>query len=374
LIFTAATVAAQAKPTGVGPLQFRRVQVSFETFESVAVFDVNKYGSPDLVSGSYWYPGPEFRTRNFIGEVKKHGEFYDDFSTIPIDVNGDGYMDFVTGGWWGNSVRWRENPGTQKKEWAEHIIGETGNVETTRAWDIDRDGTIDIVPNNPGRPLLCFTLDKPGGSFTKHQIAASQGHGLGFGDINGDGFGDMILTTGWLQAPADTWKGEWTMNKEFDLGETGLPVLVVDVNEDGLNDLIAGQGHDYGLHWYEQKYDKASKKRTWLKHPIDPFNSQFHTLMYEDIDGDNKPELITGKRYRGHDDKDPGNKDDYGLYYYKWNGQSFSKQIICYGPPGIGKGTGNYFSVTDLRKNGRKDIVVAGKDGLVIFYNEGLSK
>ncbi|MGN6493054.1 MAG: hypothetical protein ACTHLE_13730 [Agriterribacter sp.] len=93
--------------------------------------------------------------------------------------------------------------------------------------------------------------------------------------------------------------------------------------------------------------------------------------MWEDIDGDNKPELIAGKRYRAHDGRDAGEQDDLGIYYFKWNGESFTKNIISYGPYGVGKGTGLYFSVADLRKTGRKDIIVAGKDGLCIFFNEG---
>ena len=29
------------------------------------------------------------------------------------------------------------------------------------------------------------------------------GHGFGFGDIDGDGRGDIVLAKGWLEAPAD---------------------------------------------------------------------------------------------------------------------------------------------------------------------------
>ena len=100
------------------------------------------------------------------------------------------------------------------------------------------------------------------------------------------------------------------------------------------------------------------------------YTAMFHTMQWVDIDGDGKPELITGKRYRAHD-TDPGVHDAAGLYYYKWNGESFTKQIISYGPLGEGKGTGLYFAVADLRGTGRKDIVVAGKDGLYVFYNDG---
>ncbi len=44
--------------------------------------------------------------------------------------------------------------------------------------------------------------------------------------------------------------------------------------------------------------------------------------------------------------------------------QSFSKQVIDYGPVGIGAGCGIFFSVVDLNGNGRLDIVAPGKDGL----------
>jgi hypothetical protein len=45
--------------------------------------------------------------------------------------------------------------------------------------------------------------------------------------------------------------------------------------------------------------------------------------------------------------------------------------VISYGKFGEGKGTGIYFQVVDLQNDGKKDIVVAGKDGLYVFYNEG---
>ena len=53
-------------------------------------------------------------------------------------------------------------------------------------------------------------------------------------------------------------------------------------------------------------------------------------------------------------------------------GESFTKNVISYGTFGIGKGTGIYFSIADLHNTGRKDIIVAGKDGLYVFFNEGL--
>jgi len=108
-----------------------------------------------------------------------------------------------------------------------------------------------------------------------------------------------------------------------------------------------------------------------VKHPIDPYNSQYHDLIWADIDGDGANELITGKRYRAHNGADPGEYDPIGIYYFKWNGDSFSKQIIDYGPTGVGKGCGLHFAVADLSGHGRLDVVAPGKDGLYFFENLG---
>ena len=97
-------------------------------------------------------------------------------------------------------------------------------------------------------------------------------------------------------------------------------------------------------------------------------------MEWTDIDQDGENELVTGKRYRAHNGKDPGGNDDLGLYYFKWNGENFSKQVIDYGPYGHGKGTGVYFSVSDVNNNGMKDIIVAGKDGLNIYNNEPIKQ
>src|SRR3546814_850605 len=71
----------------VAPLHFTKMKVSSETYESVGVFDVNGDGHPDLVSGAFWYQGPKFIERHLITEVKRIGEYWDDFLTIPLDVN-----------------------------------------------------------------------------------------------------------------------------------------------------------------------------------------------------------------------------------------------------------------------------------------------
>jgi hypothetical protein len=355
------------------PVTFEKQLIAMESAESVGVFDVDGDGQLDIVSGSYWYKGPDFSKKQLIGQVKRVSEYFDDFSTIPMDVNGDGKMDYITGGWFGKTLYWVENPGNNK-EWAVREIANTGNVETTRSWDVDGDGYMDIVPNTPNQPLAYYTLirdaaGKGTAEFKKYPVAEKHGHGLGFGDINGDGRGDFVIPEGWLEAPKDLRNGIWKLHEAFKLEGASVPIIVEDVNKDGLTDFIVGQGHDYGLNWYEQ--EKNGAVITFKKHAIDPFQSQYHTMEWVDIDNDGEMELVTGKRYRAHNGNDPGGNDFMGMYYFKWNGESFTKNVISYGPLGEGKGAGLYFSVADLNGNGMLDIIVAGKDGLVVFHNKG---
>ncbi len=363
------------------PLKWRKVWVSDEGYESAGVFDVNGDGHLDIVSGGFWYQGPEFRIRHFIGDIPRYGEYYDDFSTIALDINGTGTLDYVTGGWWGNSLRWRECPADPTQPWPEHILAaDTSNVETTRGWDIDGDGIIEIVPNTPPNPevnyykLIMDGAGKGTGQFQKVTIYTfangTQGHGMGCGDIAGNGRMDIVLCNGWLEAPADPAHGQWIWHHDFPTPPWGstasIPMLVVDVDGDGQNELITGHAHGYGLWWSKRQADGS-----WHHHPIDPYNAQYHDLQWADIDGDGAPELVTGKRHRAHNGNEAGEWDNLGIYYFKWTGEGFAKQIIDYGAMGTGNGCGIHFGLADLRGTGRLDVIAPGKDGLYIYYNEG---
>lgn len=358
-----------------GPLVFEKQKVSDSPYEAACVLDIDKDDNLDIVSGEYWYEGPGFKTRHKMCTLLAVKDYYDDFGEYPMDVNGDGYMDVVAGGWFGESLTWRENPKGGTGEWDVHLIEKVGKIERPCYWDVDGDGHVDVVPNRPKGPLEVFQLirDENGmgaGKFKKHVISEKfQGHGLGFGDVNGDGRNDFILATGWFEAPAEPFTGVWTWQPAFDFGRASVPVLVHDVNEDGKNDIIVGEAHGYGIAWWEQAGDGA-----WTKHDIDTKNSQYHDMALVDLDNDGRVELVSGKRRYAHSGKDPGAEDPVGLYYFTMRKGKVVQNIIDRGEPGVASGAGIFMWITDIDRNGWQDIIAPGKEGLFLFKNRGPGK
>lgn len=375
-----AAVVSAAVPafTDSAELGFDRIRIggASATFEAAAIFDVDGDGVRDLVSGGWWYPGPDFTDRVKIADIRHVDTYYDDFSNYPMDVNGDGRPDIVTGGWWGEELRWRENPGGRTPGWTTHTVARVGNIERTLFYDLDGDGTPEVIPVT--RPVHIFRLvrdaaGKGAGRFEQFtvQTEGGGGHGLGAGDVNGDGRPDLVFATGWMEAPADPWDmNGWTWHPEWSFGLASVPILVHDVNGDGLSDLIVGEAHGYGLFWMEQRRE-ADGKRAWIRHDIETDRSQFHDLQLQDLDNDGRLDLVTGKRFRAHNGHDPGAHDPVGMYWYTIDRGTFTRHVIDYGPPNSASGAGIYFWVDDVDGNGWKDILAPGKEGLYLFLNRG---
>jgi hypothetical protein len=338
--------------------------------EGVAVIDMNNDGKPDLVSGAYWYENPGSQG----GEWKQHqyrkveivGEFVSDCGEWAVDVNHDGALDLVTVGWQTDGLFWYENPKQLGAEWKKHFI--THTIETEGGWmaDINGDGKPDLALAHYGRSGVIW-IDFSGPEPKVHHAGghAEDGHGIGIADIDGDGKMDILTPHGWFKnIDADNDKLEW--HGDWDLGETGFPIVGYDVNGDGKTDLIYGRGHSYGLYWLQQQGDAAN--RHWVKHTIDESFSQVHVLKLADIDGDGEPELIAGKRYRGHNGNDPGSYDPLVVYYYKIDRKTgtFTRYPISVAGT---QGAGTQFITEDLDGDGDIDIATAGKTGVHIAEN-----
>ncbi|MGA2131961.1 MAG: VCBS repeat-containing protein, partial [Bryobacteraceae bacterium] len=120
-------------------IPFEKHTLDLGANESCAIADINGDGKPDIVSGENWYEGPRWVKHHFRS-LPYTNNYIDNFSDLPLDVNGDGHIDIVSCSWFAHRLFWSENPGRGAGEWKEHMI-ETGSpVEFAFLVDLDNDG------------------------------------------------------------------------------------------------------------------------------------------------------------------------------------------------------------------------------------------
>ena len=248
-----------------------------------------------------------------------------------VDVDGDDYPDVASVSWFAKRVAWWRNPGKAGGEWKAAPIHEGFNVEFAILADMDNDGKAnEIVAQENGTGQAWYEVkDK---AWVAHVVsAATYGHGIGAGDVNGDKRNDILTPRGWLEAPADPRAGNWTFHPDWEslnvpatppatppkpdapprVSELGF-MHVMDVNGDGRNDVITASGHDYGVYWFEQ-----GEGGKWTRRVIDSAWSQGHASTLVDLNGDGRLDFVTGKRFMAHNGSDPGEKEPLGVYWYE---------------------------------------------------------
>lgn len=367
--------------------------------ESTAVVDVDRDGRLDIVSGAYWYQAPHWGRSQFR-TVGSSNNYIDSFSLLPVDVDGDGYIDVADVSWFAKRIAWWRNPGRAAGTamWQEHVINACCNIEFATLADMDNDGHArEIVAQENGTGQAWYEV-KDGG-WVRHVVSdRTYGHGIGAGDVNGDGRNDILTPAGWLEARADPRAPAWVFHEAW--GDRNIPIPpagqqlapappgppgaaaaaearvqlgfmhVVDVNGDGRNDVVTAAGHDYGVFWFEQ-----GEGGTWTPRVIDNAWSQGHASTLADINGDGRADFITGKRFMAHNGTDPGEREPLGVYWYEWRTTPSPK-----GPPRVewmrhlvdygGRvGTGMQIVAEDLDGDDDRDLVMAGKSGLFWLEN-----
>lgn len=350
----------------LSPVRFKVQTINpASRFEAAGLFDVNRDGKLDIFCGGFWYEGPKW-TKHFVRDVPEQSGYHYDFANLPYDVDGDGWMDVINAAWHNKTLFWMKNPGKSQGPFEVIDIGTPGNMETAMVYDISGDGKLDILPAvNNGPTWYEAKCEGCETKWIEHILPPElKGHGLGAGDVDGDSSMDIVAPKGWLEQCA----GPWAWHPEFKLGVASVPILVLDVDEDGDSDILWGMGHNYGLYWLEQSANEQGT-RTWIKHTIDTAWSQAHFVYMADVDLDGRDDLVTGKRYHAHNGKDPGSADPLCIYWYRYDSASkgWDKYMVHEGGR-VGFGINTV--AQDVDNDGDIDIVAPGKSGLYLLLNQ----
>ncbi len=280
--------------------------------------DFNKDGKMDIVSGPYWYEGPDFTKKHEIYTPKEYDPkgYSDNFLTYCADFNGDGWTDVFYVPFPGKEGYWYENPGNSGGAWKKHLAMKGIDNESPMWADINGDGRPELICNHGGNfGFATWDPAKPDAEWVWHPISEKGKfgqftHGIGIGDIKGDGGMCMLEGGGWYERPAN-WNGTdpW-IKHNFKFGDGPSQMYVYDVDGDGLNDVITVlHCHQYGLAWYKQIKD-AQGAISFEKHLIMGSkpeenaqgwkHSQLHAVDLVNLTGSGLKGILTGKRFWAH--------------------------------------------------------------------------
>lgn len=376
--------------------------------------DLNKDGHPDAISGPYWWEGPQFTKRHeiypatttftlkkadgteekipgFEGALgKKNAYSTDNFFTFVHDFDGDGWNDVLTYGLPGTPAYLYINPKGTEQHWQRFTVFDAVDNESPTFADVTGDRRPEIICNFGGNfgyaspdwshvtqkwTYTPISVDGKWGNFT---------HGLGIGDINGDGRLDILERAGWWEQPKHGSEAKsWTHHAAPFSPGGGAQMYAYDVNGDGRTDVITSiAAHGYGLGWYEQLKSKdaegnpefqahvfMNKEQSENRYGI--AFSQLHAVELVDVDGDGLKDIVTGKCFWAHGPTgDPDPTAPAVFYWFRLvrgaHGSVDWEPHLIDGDAGVGRQIG----VADVNKDGRPDFIIGNKKGTFVFIQE----
>jgi hypothetical protein len=276
-------------------------------YAQTALIDLDNDGSLEYIVGQqygdiFWYKiqGPERWRRHLLGHDSPS-----DVGGVALDVDGDGWIDFVAGGAWYHNSR---DPGTP---WTRVVFDPalTG-VHDVKVADIDADGALEVLTMSDQNSARWYKIpEDPTAHWTHHEIGPPVHAGLSTGDVNGNGYLDVVRTDVWFENV----DGDGVTWREHAIGPNTPPPpdfqppfafdatysVVCDMNGSGKSDIVFTDAEiPGGKIWWMENVDGTGD--TWRRHDVyewdparEPRRGAYHSLYVGDLDGDGDLDIFS---------------------------------------------------------------------------------